>query len=48
VDFRNRLIHGYDAIDDAVVWGVIEWHLPQLIRELETLLNENESGSSNV
>ena len=22
VGFRNRIIHGYDAIDDATVWGV--------------------------
>jgi len=28
IDFRNRIIHGYDTVDDAVVWGVIEKHLP--------------------
>lgn len=22
VDFRNRIIHGYDSIDDGVVWGI--------------------------
>jgi len=35
VGFRNRLIHGYDAIDDALVWGVIEAHLPKLLAEVE-------------
>lgn len=44
VDFRNRIIHGYDAIDDQVVWGVIEKHLPILRKELEGLMNE--SGES--
>lgn len=40
VDFRNRIIHGYDAIDDQVVWGVIERHLPALREDLEVLMNE--------
>lgn len=41
VDFRNRIIHGYDTIDDIVVWGVIENHLPLLEREVSTLLETN-------
>lgn len=40
VGFRNRIIHGYDAIDDATVWGVVEGHLPALLAEVETLLQE--------
>ena len=40
IGFRNRIIHGYDAIDDAAVWGVVESHLPRLIAEVETLLTE--------
>jgi len=24
VGFRNRIIHGYDNVDDATVWGIIE------------------------
>jgi uncharacterized protein with HEPN domain len=38
IDFRNRIIHGYDTVDDAVVWGVIETHLPSLIKEVKDLL----------
>jgi uncharacterized protein with HEPN domain len=38
VDFRNRITHGYDAVDDELVWGVVEKHLPQLVRELTALL----------
>ncbi len=39
VGFRNRIIHGYDAIDDATVWGVIASHLPALVAEVEALLD---------
>jgi len=35
VAFRNRLAHGYDSIDDAVVWGIISGHLPLLRAEVE-------------
>ncbi len=38
VDFRNRIIHGYDTVDDAVVWGIVEKHLPQLVKEVTGLL----------
>jgi len=40
VGFRNRIIHGYDAIDHAAVWGVIQSHLPKLLAEIEALLAE--------
>jgi uncharacterized protein with HEPN domain len=35
--FRNALIHGYDAIDDATTWGVITKKLPLLREELDRL-----------
>jgi uncharacterized protein with HEPN domain len=38
VDFRNRIIHGYDTVDDAVVWGIVEKHLPLLVKEVVALL----------
>ena len=44
VDFRNRIIHGYDSIDDEVVWGVTEKHLPPLVREVSALLAAAESA----
>lgn len=39
VDFRNRIIHGYDSVDDAVVWGILKMHLPKLKEEVENLMN---------
>ncbi len=39
VGFRNRLAHGYDTIDDAVVWDIVQQHLMQLLREVGALLD---------
>lgn len=44
VDFRNRIIHGYDTVDDAVVWGVAEKDLPILLREIDDLFREAEGS----
>ncbi len=40
VDTRNWVIHGYDKVDDVVIWGIISNHLPKLKEEIERLLNE--------
>ena len=40
VDTRNRIIHGYDAVSDDVIWGIVIRHLPILQREVEILLGE--------
>ena len=37
ISFRNILVHGYDAIDDRVVWGVIAEDLDNLIADAEKL-----------
>ena len=41
VDFRNRIIHGSDAVDDVIVWSTVERHLPVLLAEVEALLRED-------
>jgi uncharacterized protein with HEPN domain len=38
IGMRNRVIHGYDKIDDEIVWGTIVRHLPALKIEIEKLL----------
>jgi len=38
VNMRNRVIHGYDKIDNEIIWGTIVRHLPKLKQEIETLL----------
>lgn len=38
VDLRNWVIHGYDKIDDVIIWGIISRQLPDLKNEVEDLL----------
>lgn len=40
VDTRNWVIHGYDKVDDVVIWGIISNHLPKLKKEIDEYLNE--------
>ncbi len=39
IAFRNILIHGYDAVSDPIVWDVVQNSLPDLIEDVEGLLN---------
>lgn len=34
ISLRNRLIHGYDAVDLDIVWQVVTGDLPTLIDQL--------------
>jgi len=45
VDFRNRIIHGYDTVDDAVVWGIVEKRLPLLIKDVVGLLDADGAAA---
>jgi uncharacterized protein with HEPN domain len=38
IDFRNTLIHAYHMIDPAIVWDIVQGHLPLLRREVKALL----------
>jgi uncharacterized protein with HEPN domain len=40
ISFRNLLVHGYDSIDDRVVWGIVEEDLDRLLTEVDGLLRE--------
>ena len=41
ISMRNRVIHGYDKIDNEMVWGTIIRHLPILKKEIKELLDSN-------
>ena len=38
ISFRNILVHGYDSIDDRIVWAIIEDELDQLLEDVGKLL----------
>lgn len=38
VDLRNWVIHGYDKIDDVIIWGIILKQLPLLKSQVDDLL----------
>lgn len=40
IAFRNRLIHGYDLLDDELVWETVKGEVPVLLSEVEALLEE--------
>ena len=40
VDLRNWVIHGYDKVDDVIIWGILSNHLPKLKEDVNKLLGE--------
>lgn len=40
IDLRNWVIHGYDKIDDVIIWGIISKQLPLLKTQVDNLLKE--------
>jgi uncharacterized protein with HEPN domain len=45
VSFRNILAHGYDSIDNRIVWGIIGEDLGKLREDVEHLLAEEDRTS---
>ncbi len=42
VALRNRLIHGYDAIDPELVWDIVRTKIGPLITQLESICDESD------
>ena len=40
ISFRNILIHGYAEIDDRLVWDILQSKLPNLLKQVQSLLVE--------
>jgi uncharacterized protein with HEPN domain len=40
ISLRNRLIHGYDAVDKDILWNIIQQDLHPLIKRLKSILIE--------
>ncbi len=38
VNTRNKIIHGYDEVDEALIWEIVIKYLPVLQKEVQILL----------
>jgi len=38
VGMRNRIIHGYDSVDDELLWQIIQHNVSPFSKHLEQLL----------
>ena len=43
VGLRNRLIHGYDAVDLDILWQIVKVDLPPLVAILETIVPASDA-----
>ena len=41
VNFRNRLIHAYDAVDSSIVWAILQRHIKPLQTEVNELISQH-------
>ena len=41
ISLRNRLIHGYDAVDFDILWTVVHDDLPPLVEELKSVIEDS-------
>ncbi len=37
IDFRNRLVHAYDSLDNSIIWAINKLHLKPLQKEILAL-----------
>jgi uncharacterized protein with HEPN domain len=42
-DMRNKLIHGYDAIELDIVYDTVQLDLPPLAEQLDTILGDSQN-----
>ena len=43
VQARNFVAHGYDKVDDNILWGIVINDLPKLKKEVSALLAEDDT-----
>jgi uncharacterized protein with HEPN domain len=40
IAFRNILVHGYDVINNVIVWDAIQYNLPDLLQKVSSILKD--------
>lgn len=41
IGFRNVVVHGYDVLEHAIVWGVIQNEVPRLVDTVRSILDQD-------
>ncbi|MEK7284630.1 MAG: HepT-like ribonuclease domain-containing protein [Chloroflexota bacterium] len=41
---RHRIVHGYEMVDHDVIRGIIEIHLPELLRQIDRILGPSDEA----
>lgn len=42
IDTRNRIIHAYDNVQPEFLWSLVIRHIPELKKDLQSILSEYE------
>ena len=48
VSFRHVLVHGYDRLDDATTWRILQTKLPLLRQDVHALLNAKRDDAADL
>jgi uncharacterized protein with HEPN domain len=43
IGLRNRLVHGYDAVDLDILWNIVLNDLPPLVNQVEGVIDQIQS-----
>jgi uncharacterized protein with HEPN domain len=46
IGMRNILAHGYASVEDAIIWRTVAVRIPQLLEQLERLIQEEPESSA--
>lgn len=41
IGFRNVIAHGYDVVEDEIVWDSIKRNIPELLKQLNKIIENN-------
>ncbi|WP_026776204.1 DUF86 domain-containing protein [Polaribacter sp. Hel_I_88] len=44
IGLRNQVIHSYDNISDENIWSILINHLPKLMKDIDFLINKNQTN----
>jgi|LakMenE01Jun11ns_1017448.scaffolds.fasta_scaffold9852998_2 uncharacterized protein with HEPN domain len=42
INLRNQVIHGYDSVDDTIIWGIISKYIPLLKTDITNIINNEQ------